>query len=55
MFEFVWLWTWALLPLAWLVYRFSKPVVQPAAIQLSKLPSGVGQKQPRSIVRNVKC
>ncbi|WP_419207200.1 hypothetical protein ACN08N_18530 [Photobacterium leiognathi subsp. mandapamensis] len=26
MFEFVWLWAWALLPLAWLVYRFSKPV-----------------------------
>ncbi|WP_318519035.1 vWA domain-containing protein [Photobacterium leiognathi] len=53
MFEFVWLWAWALLPLAWLVYRFSKPIVQPAAIQLPKLPSGVGQKQPRSIVRKV--
>ncbi|MCD9529709.1 vWA domain-containing protein [Photobacterium carnosum] len=53
MFEFVWLWAWALLPLAWLVYRLSKPVAQPAAIHLPQLPQGVGQKQPSSIIRKV--
>ncbi len=44
---------WALLPLAWLVYRFSKPVAQPAAIHLPQLPQGVGKQQPSSIIRKV--
>ena len=53
MFEFVWLWAWALLPLAWVVYRFSKPIAQPAAIHLPQLPQGMSQKQPSSIIRKV--
>lgn len=53
MFEFIWIWAWALLPLAWLVYRFSKPVMKPAAITLPKLPEGIGQQQPNSIWRKV--
>ncbi|MGR5148003.1 vWA domain-containing protein [Photobacterium alginatilyticum] len=46
MFEFSWLWAWLLLPLPFLVYRFSKPAVQPVAIRLPKLPDGIGQQQP---------
>lgn len=46
MFEFTWYWAWLLLPLPWFVYRFSKPVVQPAAVRLPKLPAGIGQQQP---------
>ncbi|MDX1304353.1 VWA domain-containing protein [Photobacterium sp.] len=53
MFEFIWIWAWALLPLAWLVYRFSKPVIKPAAIKLPKLPEGIGQQQPKTIWRQV--
>ncbi|GAB3533099.1 vWA domain-containing protein [Photobacterium alginatilyticum] len=46
MFEFFWLWAWLVLPLPFLVYRFSKPAVQPVAIRLPKLPDGIGQQQP---------
>ncbi|PSW00668.1 vWA domain-containing protein [Photobacterium lipolyticum] len=53
MFEFIWVWAWALLPLAWLVYRFSNPVIKPAAIKLPKLPEGIGQQQPKTIWRKV--
>ncbi|MGF1758881.1 VWA domain-containing protein [Photobacterium sagamiensis] len=53
MFEFIWVWAWALLPLAWLVYRFSKPVIKPAAIKLPKLPEGIGQQQPNTIWRKI--
>lgn len=48
MLEFSWLWAWLLLPLPWFVYRFSKPVVQPAAIRLPKLPGGIGRQQPNT-------
>jgi len=53
MFEFIWVWAWALLPLPWLVYRFSKPVIKPAAIKLPKLPEGIGQQQPNTIWRKI--
>lgn len=46
MFEFSWLWAWLLLPLPLLIYRFTKPVVQPVAIRLPKLPDGIGTQQP---------
>ncbi|PSW21789.1 VWA domain-containing protein [Photobacterium sanctipauli] len=48
MFEFLWLWAFAMLPLPWFVYRFSKPAVEPSAIRLPKLPEGLGQKQQKS-------
>ncbi len=53
MFEFSWLWAWLLLPLPFLVYRFSKPAVQPVAIRLPKLPEGIGQQQPDTRWRKV--
>ncbi|WP_299022321.1 VWA domain-containing protein [uncultured Photobacterium sp.] len=53
MFEFSWLWAWLLLPLPLLIYRFSKPVVQPAAIRLPKLPDGIGMQQPDTRWRKV--
>ncbi|GHA33105.1 VWA domain-containing protein [Photobacterium aphoticum] len=48
MFEFTWLWAFALLPLPFLVYFLSKPTIQPAAIRLPKLPAGLGQQQKKS-------
>lgn len=48
MFEFVWLWALAILPLPFFIYRFSKPSVQPSAIRLPKLPAGIGQQQQTS-------
>lgn len=44
MFEFTWLWAFALLPLPVAVYFLSKPHAQPSAIRLPKLPDGLGQK-----------
>ncbi|MGF1688150.1 VWA domain-containing protein [Photobacterium japonica] len=48
MFEFIWLWAFALLPLPFLVYFLTKPSVQPSAIRLPKLPAGLGQQQQTS-------
>ncbi|MGF1726177.1 vWA domain-containing protein [Photobacterium nomapromontoriensis] len=48
MFEFTWLWALVLLPLPFFVYRFSKPSIQPSAIRLPKLPTGLGQQQQTS-------
>lgn len=53
MFEFVWWWAFALLPLPWLVWRFARPIPRPAAIHLPKLPQGLGGKQTGSKVRYV--
>ena len=53
MLEFAWLWAWLLLPLPWLVYRFARPAVQPAAIRLPKLPAGIGRQQPDTRWRKV--
>lgn len=53
MFEFVWWWAFALLPLSWLVWRFARPIPRPAAIHLPKLPQGLGGKQTGSKVRYV--
>lgn len=44
MFEFTWLWAFALLPLPAAIYFASKPKAQPSAIRLPKLPDGLGQK-----------
>ncbi|CZF84683.1 vWA domain-containing protein [Grimontia marina] len=51
MFEFVWWWAFALLPLPWLVWRFVRPIPRPAAIHLPKLPQGLGSKQTGSRLR----
>ena len=48
MFEFIWIWALAMLPLPLLVYRLSKPAKQPAAIRLPKLPADLGQQQRSS-------
>ncbi|MBV7300136.1 vWA domain-containing protein [Enterovibrio paralichthyis] len=53
MFEFVWWWAFALLPLPWLVWRFARPIPRPAAIHLPKLPQGLGGKQTGSKMRYV--
>ncbi|UTV30353.1 vWA domain-containing protein [Photobacterium atrarenae] len=53
MFEFLWIWAWTLLPLPVLVYRFTKPVTQPVAIRLPKLPEGIGQQQPNTRWRKI--
>ncbi|ARR51560.1 VWA domain-containing protein [Photobacterium damselae subsp. damselae] len=53
MFEFAWLWAWLLLPLAYLVYRFSKPVTEPAAIHLPILPDNIGSSQPKNRLKQI--
>lgn len=53
MFEFFWIWAWLLLPLPWLIYRFTKPVTQPVAVRLPKLPSGIGHQQPKAYWRKL--
>ncbi|WP_325893525.1 vWA domain-containing protein [Grimontia sp. NTOU-MAR1] len=51
MFEFLWWWSVLLLPLPWLVYRFTRPVPRPAAIHLPQLPAGLGSQQAGSRLR----
>ncbi|WIG79585.1 VWA domain-containing protein [Photobacterium damselae] len=53
MFEFAWLWAWLLLPLAYLVYRFSQPVTEPAAIHLPLLPDNIGSSQPKNRLKQI--
>ena len=48
MFEITWWWSFLLLPLPWLVYRFYPAKPQQAAIQLPRLPQGIGEKQNKS-------
>lgn len=51
MFEFSWWGAFFLLPLPLLIYYFIKPVPRPAAIQLPRLPTGLGDTQTRHLNR----
>ncbi|KDM90710.1 vWA domain-containing protein [Photobacterium galatheae] len=47
MFEFIWWWAFTLLPLPWLIYRFTRPVKPAAAITLPVLPEHSTNKSKR--------
>ncbi|GAB6260662.1 VWA domain-containing protein [Photobacterium sp. CCB-ST2H9] len=55
MFEFIWWWAFALLPLPWFVYRFTRPVKPVSAITLPVLPGDSGIKPKRRWSAVVTC